>query len=181
MTQEQQTYLEQNYRAHESRLLGFIKSKISSAEESEDLLQDVFLQVMNNLNVFERIDNISGWLFTVARNKIIDRYRKKHLETIPLETNSNDDMNLAELLIQETESYWDEETQQLMNEAIMTAIDNLPDNQKYIFVQQVIEERTFRELSEETGESINTLLARKRYAVQTLRKELSELKQIIDE
>ena len=181
MTQEQQTYLEQNYRAHESRLLGFIKSKISSSEDSEDLLQDVYLQAINNLNVFEQIDNITGWLFTITKNKIIDRYRKRRVETIFLETNNNENLNLDELLSQEVDSTWDEETQELVNEAIMEAIDNLPENQKYVFVQQVIEEKTFKELSEETGESINTLLARKRYAVQTLRKELKDIKKIIDE
>ena len=144
-------------------------------------MQDVYLQAINNLNVFEQIDNITGWLFTIARNKIIDRYRKKQIETIPFETNSDENLNLDELLMQEIDSSWDEETQELVNEAIMAAIDNLPENQKYVFVQQVIEEKTFKELSEETGESINTLLARKRYAVQTLRKELKDIKKIIDE
>ena len=144
-------------------------------------MQDVYLQAINNLNVFEQIDNITGWLFTIARNKIIDRYRKKQIATIPFETNSDENLNLDELLMQEIDSSWDEETQELVNEAIMAAIDNLPENQKYVFVQQVIEEKTFKELSEETGESINTLLARKRYAVQTLRKELKDIKKIIDE
>jgi RNA polymerase sigma factor (sigma-70 family) len=129
--------------------------------------------------VLDEIDNIAGWLFTVAKNKVIDWYRKKRLDTVPIHESEEDQLTLEELLSDETDDTWDDETKELVNVAIIDAIDDLPEKQKYVFVQQVVEERTFKEIAEELGESINTVIARKRYAVQFLQRELKEIRDMI--
>lgn len=179
MTAEQNTYLDKTFRGQKHQLLGYIRGKIGSIEESEDLLQDVYIQALNQLNVLDEIDNLAGWLYTVAKNRVIDWYRKKRLDTVPIHNSPEDQLTLEELLSEQSESTWDDETRELVNEAIIAAIDSLPEKQKYVFVQQVIEEQTFKEIAEELGESINTVIARKRYAVQFLQHELKEIKDII--
>ena len=161
-------------------LFRFIRFKISSPEESEDLLQEVYVQALSNLNAFETIDNISAWLFTIAKNKVIDWYRKKRIKTVSLEEPAGENVCFKDIVEDEMrniESQLDREY--VMNE-IMSAIDDLPEKQKYVFINNVVEERTFRELSEETGEPINTLIARKRYAVRFLQSRLIEIKKLID-
>lgn len=181
MTAKQRTRLENSYRDNASRLMAFVRSKIGSVEESRDLVQEVFVQAMSSLNVLHEIDNLTGWLFTIARNKVIDWYRKRRLNTLPIHSAENSPVELEEMLGSELDDRMDEITRAMVAEAIVAAIDQLPEKQKKVFVQTVIEGRTFQELADESGESINTLLSRKRYAQQTLQQSLKEIKQIIDE
>jgi RNA polymerase sigma factor (sigma-70 family) len=180
MTEEQKISLESGFINLKSRLLTYIRSKIGSWEESEDLLQEVFLQAVQRLNVFDEIDNMAAWLFTLTRNKVVDWYRTKRVESVSL-SESDDQLDLDAWLDDEIDPAWDEERRRMVGEAILAAIDELPEKQKWVFVQQVIEGKTFQQLADESGESINTLLARKRYAVLTLRQALKEMKKIIQE
>ena len=109
-------------------------------------------------------------------NKLLN-YIKSKINS--LEESEDDNLTLEELLSDQIEETWDDETKELVNEAIIHAIDQLPEKQKYIFVQQVIEERTFKEIAKELDEPINTVIARKRYAVQFLQRELKEIREII--
>lgn len=145
-------------------------------EETEDLLQDVYLQALSNLNVLDSVDNLAGWLYTVAKNKVIDWYRKKRLVTVSMDEPFENGLQFKDILSEEIPDTLDDETRDLLLEALVDAIEDLPEKQRYVFTQQMIEERTFRELAEETGESINTLITRKRYAIQFLQSKLFELK-----
>ncbi|MBD3385585.1 sigma-70 family RNA polymerase sigma factor, partial [candidate division KSB1 bacterium] len=152
--------------------------RIASPEDAEDILQDVYLQAMKHINALDAIDNLSGWLFRIARNKIIDRYRSKKT-VISMDADDENGRSLHELLNLETDETLDEDTRDFVMQAIQEGIDELPQAQKSVFIAQVIEGKTFRQISEESGESINTLLARKRYAVQFLQKRLKFLAEII--
>lgn len=176
MMNQQKNRVEKSFELERRGLFAFIRSKIRSLEESEDLLQEVFFQALSSLNVLEAVDNLTGWLYTVARNKVIDWYRKKRLPTVSIDEPMENGFSFKDFLAEEIPPGLDDETRELVFHTIMNAIDELPATQRYVFIQQVVEGRTFRELSEETGESINTLIARKRYAVQFLKNKLVKLK-----
>ncbi len=171
--------LEKSFETEKSSLLAFVRSKIRSLEESEDLLQDVFLQALSNLNALATVDNLTAWLYTVTKNKIIDWYRKKRLPIISIDQENENGNDLQEILADEFSSDWDESTRKMVYESIIESIDELPEKQKQIFIRQVVDGRTFRKIAEETGESINTLIARKRYAIQFLRHRLKEIKELL--
>jgi RNA polymerase sigma factor (sigma-70 family) len=174
MTKEQTNRLKQIFETENHRLTVYIQSKLDSIDDSEDLLQDVYLQLLGNMNVLDTIDNITGWLYTVVKNKIIDRYRRKKFATIALDSSIDSDFNLQDLFAEQFPDTADEFEREQLVERLMQSIEELPEKQRYVFVEQVLNDKTFRELAEETGESMNTLLARKRYAVSFLRKQLQD-------
>jgi RNA polymerase sigma factor (sigma-70 family) len=171
--------LEKVYRTERKALLGFIRSRTKSDEEAEDLLQDVFFQAIRNASVTEPIENILGWLYTIARNKIIDLYRRKRI-TVSLQQ-EKEDTTLEELLEDSGIDIEKDLIRTAVMDSLIEALEELPKAQRDAFIQQAIEGKTFRKISEETGTPLNTLIARKRYAVQFLRKRLHELKEIINE
>jgi len=169
---------ENTFLKEKDKLLGFIRSRVSSVEEAEDILQDVFFQFVSGFNTIESLDRVTSWLYSVARNKIIDRYRRDAVRPkqtdFELISGKDDDapLTLQDILpdLDNTpeatllrEAIWDEITE---------ALAELPADQREIFIQNEIEEKGFREISEATGVSINTLLSRKRYAILALRKRL---------
>lgn len=171
---------QQTFRKERGRLLNFIRSRVGSAEEAEDILQDVFYQFVAGFETIGSLDRVTSWLYSVARNKIIDGYRRDAArpKKSPLDgsTNANDDapLTLQEILpdLDNTpegtllrDAIWDE---------ITHALDELPAEQREIFIQNEIEEQSFREIAERTGVSINTLLSRKRYAILALRRRLQK-------
>lgn len=172
---------EETFLREKGRLLSFIRNRVSSVEEAEDILQDVFYQFVAGFESIESLDRVTSWLFQVARNKIIDRYRKDAAR--PQRTDfgsrsgSDDDapLTLQEILPDLGNTPEDALFREVLWDAIMEALDDLPADQRQIFIQNEMEERGFREISEETGVSINTLLSRKRYAIIALRKKLQRL------
>lgn len=172
---------EQTFLKEKDRLLGFIRNRVSSLEEAEDILQDVFYQFVAGYETIESLDRVTSWLFSVARNKIIDRYRRDAVRpqrsdlTVYSGTDDGAPLTLQEILPDLGNTPEDLYLREVIWEAIMEALDDLPAEQREIFIQNEIEERGFREISEETGISINTLLSRKRYAILTLRKKLQRL------
>ena len=171
--------LEKVYRDERSSLLGFIRSRTGSLEEAEDLLQDVFFQAIRAASVTDPIENVVGWLYTIARNKIIDRYRRKK-NTVSLQQ-EREEVTLEELLADSGIDIEKEVIRRAVMDALVEALEELPAEQRDAFIQQAIDGRTFREISEQSGVPLNTLIARKRYAVQFLRKRLHDLKEIVDE
>lgn len=157
------------------RLFAFIRSRVTSNEDAEDILQEVWYQLSRLVN-FDEIESISGWLYRVARNKIIDRYRKKtdalyeddlfaHKEgALWLETFFGSATSQDEALFQEL--FWEE---------LMKALDELPKKQREAFVLNELEGITFREIAERSKENIKTIISRKSYAVKHLRKRLKSL------
>ncbi|MBT1699330.1 RNA polymerase sigma factor [Fulvivirgaceae bacterium PWU4] len=172
---------EQTFLREKDRLLSFIRNRVSSTEEAEDILQDVFYQFVAGFNTIESLDRVTSWLFSVARNKIIDRYRRESARPkradFGLQAGKEEEapITLQEILPDLGNTPEDTYLREMIWDAIMEALDELPAEQRDIFIQNEIEERGFREISEETGVSINTLLSRKRYAILALRKRLQKL------
>jgi RNA polymerase sigma factor (sigma-70 family) len=171
--------LEKVYRNERRALLGFIRSRTDNLEEAEDLLQDVFFQAIRSASVTDPIENVVGWLYTIARNKIIDRYRRKR-NTVSLQQ-EREDVTLEDLLVDSGIDIEKDLIRSAVMDALIEALEELPPEQRDAFMQQAIDGRTFREISEESGVPLNTLIARKRYAVQFLRKRLHELKELVNE
>jgi len=172
---KQNTFLKEK-----DKLLGFIRGRVSTVEEAEDILQDVFYQFVAGFDTIDSLDRVTSWLYAVARNKIIDRYRRD--ASRPKRTDFSHSRGCTEdgpLTLQEILPDLDNSPESmLLKEAIWDeitdALDELPKAQREVFIQNEIEERSFRELAEEEGVSINTLLSRKRYAILSLRKRLQQ-------
>ncbi|MFT3825823.1 MAG: sigma-70 family RNA polymerase sigma factor [Chitinophagaceae bacterium] len=161
---------------YSKRLLGFIRKRVNNDADAEDVLQDVFYQFIGNP---QPIDQVTAWLFTVARNKIIDRQRKQQPEA--LDENLGDDdteesYGLKELLFNAGDNPEQEYLRSLFWEELNNALDELPEEQRFVFIQHELEGVPFKTLSEQTGETVNTLISRKRYAVLHLREKLRVLK-----
>ncbi|HEY3401855.1 MAG TPA: RNA polymerase sigma factor [Ohtaekwangia sp.] len=172
---------EETFLREKDRLLSFIRNRVSTVEEAEDILQDVFYQFVAGYETIESLDRVTSWLFSVARNKIIDRYRRdaarpKRAElTLPAGKDEDAPLTLQDILPDLGNTPDNAYLRDVIWEAILEALDELPAEQREVFIQNEIEERGFREISEETGVSINTLLSRKRYAILALRKKLQRL------
>jgi RNA polymerase sigma factor (sigma-70 family) len=160
------------------RLFNFIKKYVPSKEDAEDILQDVFYQFIAGIEDIIMIDRISGWLFKSARNKIIDKRRKKKPENFSKIENKDDEedeyFSFADLLPSFDFTPEDLFLQDEFNEEFNKALDALPAEQKDIFIMNEIDGFSFKEISEITGLNVNTLLSRKHYAVSQLRKKLSK-------
>lgn len=171
--------IEELFRRDRNKLIGFIRERVRSREEAEDILQDVFANVLQAASeVTQPIENIGAWVFTAIRNRIIDSYRKKRPQSFTDTIYNGDEGDVAQFenfLSDVTMSPERSLVSKTIREAVMEALDELPKEQKYAFVKNEFEGVSFREMAEETGENINTLLARKRYAVLYLRKRLKEL------
>jgi RNA polymerase sigma factor (sigma-70 family) len=172
---------EQTFLKEKDRLLGFIRNRVSNLEEAEDILQDVFYQFIAGYETIDSLDRVTSWLFSVARNKIIDRYRKNAARPkqsdLEIYSGSEDGapLTLQEILPDLGNTPEDVFLREVIWDAIMEALDELPPEQREIFILNEIEEQSFREIAEKTKVSINTLLSRKRYAILSLRKKLQRL------
>ena len=162
------------------RLLGFIKQRVDNEEDAEDILQDVFYQFAGNT---EPIEQASGWLYKVARNKITDSYRKKKLplaDDIFSSPTSDEDMpDWKEMILSETGTPETEYLRNLFWEELQRALDELPEEQRTVFIRNEIDGTPFKDIAEETGVAVATLISRKRYAVLHLRNRLSTLREEI--
>jgi RNA polymerase sigma factor (sigma-70 family) len=167
------------YEKEKSRLLAFIRSRVANPEEAEDILQDIVYKTLEGFSVTSRIDNLIGWLYAAARNKIVDYYRKKRPATASL--NPEEAFSIKNLLADggsHPESLY---YRKLIAEAVAEGVDALPEEQRDVVIWQELEGMTFREIADLTGESINTLISRKRYAMASLRKKLKELRPMLNE
>lgn len=161
------------FRRYSSALHGFIKKQLSSEDDdSEDLLHDIFYRFFSTN---EDIENISAWLYRTARNLIIDRSRKKKEERMPYISQEDETFPISDILLLDDNTPETILAQQIIEEEISAALDRLPDEQRNVYELNEIQGIQFSEISEATGIPINTLISRKRYAVQYLRKELEYL------
>ena len=165
------------------RLLGFIRRRVDNEADAEDILQDVWYQLTMTVDT-EPIEQMSGWLFAVARNKIIDRLRKKKpqsLDTFLQSDDGDDGPDLAGILLDNSQDPESANLRTLFWKTLQEALDELPEEQRAVFVWNELDDMTFKDIADLTGEKVNTLISRKRYAVLHLRKRLLELYQeIID-
>jgi RNA polymerase sigma factor (sigma-70 family) len=159
------------------RLFGFVRGKVKTTEEAEDILQDVWYQ-FSRLSNLDELENVSAWLYRVAQNRVTDNYRKKKTENLEDFTYENDENEISFkeiLLLDENaspelalfkEEFWNE---------LMQALDELPENQREVFLLNEIEDFTLQEIADQKGENLKTIISRKGYAVKHLRKRLQHL------
>lgn len=160
-----------------AKLFDFVRGKVKTNEDAEDILQEVWYQ-LSSLTDFSELENVSGWLYQVARNKVVDRYRKKSNDSLEEYVYESDEgeFNFKELLLADDSNnpelaYFKE----LFWKELMTALDELPDNQKEVFILNEMEDLTLQEIADKKGENIKTIISRKGYAVKYLRKKLDYL------
>ncbi len=179
MSAQRREVVEQMVATERNRLFNFIKKRVSDPGDAEDILQDVFYQLWQGYDTIENLERVTSWMFRVARNKIIDRYRKlkpaSFSEIYGVRADDEAPLLLADLIGDTKSSPEDIYTRELIWESIEGALAELPKSQRDVFVWHELEDLSFREMSDRTGDSINTLLSRKRYAVTFLRKQLQEL------
>jgi len=177
MTADKNNTITQSIKAYSKRLFSFIKQRVNSNEDAEDILQDVFYQFAGNT---EPIEQVTSWLFTVARNKIIDRYRKQQLPLIddlqPASSADEESFDWKDLVPANNDSPETAYLRNLFWEELQLALDELPAEQRDAFIQNEMEGTAFKDISEATGVSVATLISRKRYAVLFLRERLQVLK-----
>ncbi len=164
------------------RLFYFIRGRVDTDEDAEDILQDVWYQFSNLVNS-EPVEQVSGWLFRVARNRIIDKYRKQQTTSLEQELFGDDEEEngFREILLADDSTPETAHLRNLFWEQLFKALDELPADQKQVFVWNELEDISFNEISVRTGEKVNTLISRKRYAVLHLRKRLEQLYKEITE
>jgi RNA polymerase sigma factor (sigma-70 family) len=161
---------------YSKRLLGFIRKRVRNEADAEDILQDVFYQFIGNT---EPIEQLTSWLFTVTRNKIIDKQRKHKpdlIEDIYTTADDEESLNWSELFFDSKDNPETDYLRSLFWEALNEALDELPEEQKRVFILNELEGVPFKIIAEQTGETINTLISRKRYAVLHLRERLQVLR-----
>lgn len=180
MTTEQNQSIQQTVQKERRRLFDFIRKRVPAEEDAEDILQDVFYELVESSRMMEPIEQVSAWLFRVARNKITDMFRKKKPE--PMSRHIKDDpdeegarLNLADLLPDAADGPDAVYARKMMLEAMTDALAELPPEQREVFVMHELEDMSFKEIAERTGVQVNTLLSRKRYAVLYLRGSLREM------
>jgi len=155
----------------QSRLRDFIRRRVPDARDAEDILQDVFYRLVEANRLLMPIDHVTGWLFRVARNRITDLFRtKKHPESLDDEL-----LHFDDLLPSPDAGPEALYARGVLLDELDLALDELPEEQREVFVAHEFEGRSFRDISGETGVSVNTLLSRKRYAVLHLRERLQDL------
>ena len=160
---------------HRPRLLDFIRQRVKTREDAEDILQDVFYQLLTNYRITEPIEQLTAWLYTVARNKIIDWYRKKRPQSMPVIMEEEGPLLLEDILYDPSFDPDQLYERSLVWTELAEALDELPEEQRSVFSMHELEGKSFKEMAEMTGESVNTLLSRKRYAVLHLRTRLLQL------
>ncbi len=183
MPEENHKTIIQAIGAYGKNLLGFIRRRVKNDADAEDILQDVWFQFSSVINS-EPIEQTSAWLYRVARNKILDKH-KKHTETLldDMLTEEDDDEapDFKAILMKEANTPETEYLRNLFWEQLFYALDELPEEQRQVFIWHELDDMSFAEIAELTGEKVQTLVSRKRYAVLHLRTRLKQLYEEITE
>jgi RNA polymerase sigma factor (sigma-70 family) len=172
---EQDRLISQAMEKDQSRLRSFIRRRVADAGEAEDVLQDVFYELIESYRLMKPVEQVSAWMFRVARNRITDLFRRQRPELLGdtrQVAEDGDELTLEDLLPSADAGPEAAYARGVLLEALEGALDELPAEQSEVFVQHEVMGRSFKELAEESGLSVNTLLSRKRYAVLHLRERL---------
>jgi RNA polymerase sigma factor (sigma-70 family) len=178
MALEQDQQISEVVKREQSRLRNFIRRRVPDPRDAEDIVQDVFYELVEANRLLMPIEHITGWLFRVARNRITDLFRKKKPEPFSdaaIEGESGETLQIEDLLPSPEAGPEALYFRNLLLDELELAVDELHDEQREIFVAHELERRSFKEMAAETGVSVNTLLSRKRYAVLHLRKRLQRI------
>jgi RNA polymerase sigma factor (sigma-70 family) len=175
MERDQDRRISEVVEREQSRLRSFIRRRVPDARDAEDILQDVFYQLVEANRLLMPIEHVTGWLFRVARNRITDLFRKRRPEGFGDAASAREDdemLQLADLLPSPDAGPEALYARNALLDELELAIDELPEEQREVFIAHELEGRSFKEMAAETGVGVNTLLSRKRYAMLHLRRRL---------
>ncbi len=178
MAREQDQRISEVVRREQSRLRNFIRRRVPDPRDAEDILQDVFYELVEANRLLMPIDHVTGWLFRVARNRITDLFRKKKPVSFGDTAVADGDAELLrfeDLLPSPDAGPEALYARSVLLDELELAVDELPKEQREVFIVHELEGRSFKEMAAETGVSVNTLLSRKRYAVRHLRERLQDI------
>jgi RNA polymerase sigma factor (sigma-70 family) len=169
----------ETFNLYRVRLLKFIRSRVRFLEDAEDILQDVFGELARADALMKPVENAAAWLYRVARNRIIDHYKKKKDEPFPVVYDEEEDeyifYEITDILYGAAATPETEYLRGLFFDEIQTALDDLPEEQRTVFELTEIAGLSIKEVAEKTHTPVNTVLSRKHYAVKHLQKSLTEL------
>jgi RNA polymerase sigma factor (sigma-70 family) len=169
---QQDSVITDTFNKEKARLRNFIRKSVPNAGDAEDILQDVFYEFVSAYRLPEPLEQVGAWLYRVARNRIIDRFRKQKQE-VALDLQEDEDARLLDSILSiehETPATLYERKQLI--EQVVAALNELPGEQRQVFIAHELDGKSFKQIAAESGVAINTLLARKRYAVTFLREQL---------
>jgi RNA polymerase sigma factor (sigma-70 family) len=177
MSEQRSTSLTSIVQQFGKKLFGFVRGKVKTTEDAEDIIQDVWYQLSNLTNV-QDVENVGAWIYQVARNKVTDRYRKKTTDSLENYAYSDEDgeFNFKDILLLDDSNNPElGHFKELFWEELMDALDELPSNQREVFVLNELEDFTIQEIADQKGENLKTIISRKGYAVKHLRNKLNHL------
>ncbi len=161
------------------RLRNFIRRRVADRQDAEDILQEVFYELVETYRMLKPVEQLTGWLFRVARNRITDLFRRKQRDALreaaTTVTEDGDRLELEEMLPSPAAGPEAAYARTVLLEELEAALDELPDEQREVFIAHEVMGQSFKELAAETGTSVNTLLSRKHYAVLHLRERLQAI------
>lgn len=174
---EKQSLITQTVKNYGGKLMSYIRPKVNSAEDAEDILQEVWYQFSNLTNIGE-IVNVGSWLYRVTGNKIIDRYRKKTTENLEDFVYEDEDgsFSIKDILLLDESA--DSELKLFQDEVwkqLFAALEELPEKQRLVFTENELNDKTLQQIADEQGENLKTIISRKQYAVKHLRKKMQGL------
>src|SRR5260370_1084633 len=176
MTGEQDQRISEAFGLERARLRNFIRRRVPDENDVEDILQDAFYELVEAYRMMEPVEQVSAWLFRVVRNRITDLFRKKKPEPMPsVSVNSGDDgegLLLEDLLPSPDAGPEEVYARNILLEEVDAALEELPEEQREVFIAHELEGYSFKEIAAATGVPVNTLLSRKHYAVLHLRQRL---------
>jgi RNA polymerase sigma factor (sigma-70 family) len=186
MPEDRNSHIIQTIKSYGKNLLGFIRRRVKNDADAEDILQDVWYQFSSVINS-QPIEQTGAWLYKVATNKITDKHKKKSETLLDDMLVGNDDdtdddgTDFKAILLTEATTPESEYLRNLFWEELFSALDELPEKQRQVFIWNELEDISFAEMAELTGDNVQTLVTRKRYAVLHLRKRLKQLYEEITE
>jgi RNA polymerase sigma factor (sigma-70 family) len=175
---EQERRISQIIAKERSRLHNFIRRRVPDPSDAEDIVQEVLYELVEANRLLMPIEHVTGWLFRVARNRITDLFRKKKPDSFSdaaVEDEDGELLQIEDLLPSPDAGPEALYVRNVLFDELALALDELPDEQREVFVAHELEGRSFKELSAESGVNVNTLLSRKRYAVLHLRERLQSI------
>jgi RNA polymerase sigma factor (sigma-70 family) len=173
---EQDHLISQAMERDEPRLRSFIRKHVADTSEAEDILQDVFYELIEAYRLMKPVEHVTAWLFRVARNRMIDLFRRKKPSSLNNPISAEEDGDTLEDLLPSADAGPEAAyARNLLLDALEEALEELPEAQRQVFIAHEMLGQSFKEISAETGLSVNTLLSRKHYAVLYLRQRLQSI------
>lgn len=169
---QQDSVITDTFNKEKAKLRNFIRKSVPNAGDADDILQDVFYEFVSAYRLPEPLEQVGAWLYRVAKNRIIDRFRKQKHEVVLTQDDDEDALWLEAILSIETETPASIYERKMLVEHVIATLNLLPAEQRQVFIAHELDGKSFKQIAEESGVAINTLLARKRYAVTFLQEQL---------